>query len=92
MDKKNIPPLKDDALEQVSGGIDYEYGEEYPWPLTSWEELQNYSDNDTCASNLRNFKHVFHPATAYIQMNNGSPSDAYTKFVCDFCKQTWYVK
>lgn len=90
MDEKNIAPLKDEALEQVSGGEEYESGNSRPEPNMSSAVFVELCKTESCPSS-GNQKHSF-SRVGFYNMLSPIHSGIYTKYRCQFCNKVVYVK
>ena len=90
MDEKNIAPLKDEALEQVSGGEEKESGKSRPEPNMSSAAFVELSKTETCPSS-GNQKHSFSHVGLY-SMQSPIHHAIYEKYRCQLCNKVVYVK
>lgn len=91
MDEKNNAALKDDALEQVSGGHEEVESTTLPSPWIPESLLQNYLDNNPCpvASTKR---HLFIPVDFYAVVDvHGHTKEILNKYRCQICNEVLYI-
>ena len=90
MDEKNKAPLKDSALEQVSGGYEVENGTTRPSPWIYASEMQNYRNNNPCPSVFH--LHMFQSVGLYKYVgSHGEHIDDFDVEKCKNCGAVVYI-